>query len=259
MGVAGIALGSLIAEWVAAGAGLMMLISGIGSRPLGAMLKSRLTYEAAKMKALLQTNGYLFLRTLLLIAAFALVTRFSASLGKDALAASHIMTTFLILIALGLDGFAYAVEALSGAAYGRKALQEFKNSVSYGFLWAGAAAIFYSISFYLFGDMLVETLTTIDTVKEQMAILTPMLVVLPLISVWSYQFDGIYVGATASGAMFFTMIFAFAPFALTASYFTEAYGLTGIWGAFIIFLGLRGLTQAFYYPRLKHKLSNPKK
>ncbi|WP_262692370.1 MATE family efflux transporter [Kordiimonas aestuarii] len=253
--VRGVALGSLIAEWLAVAVGLLFVVRSLGGVRLAAALSSPMTYDLGKMKKLLSVNGYIFARTLLLILAFALMTRQAAALGQIPLAASHVLNTFLMLIALGLDGFAYAAEALSGAAYGRGARLEFRAWVRYGLLWSGLAAVVYSTGFGFFGTALIHTLTNIEPVRAAAAGALPVLALLPLIAFWCYLYDGIYIGATAGGAMLGTAAVAAASFIMVLDPLTDRYGLTGLWIAMAVFLAMRGLAQAVYYPRIERRLA----
>ncbi|MCJ9429899.1 MATE family efflux transporter [Kordiimonas marina] len=256
MGVPGVALGSLIAEWLAVGVGAVFILRGIGAHALLAAVRDPETIALAKMKKLLSTNVYIFVRTLLLILVFALITRNAAQLGEVPLAASHVLQTFLMLIALGLDGFAYAAEALTGAAYGKGVRHEFRAWVMDSMAWAGAAAVLYSLGFWLFGGELIRTLTDIESVRTAALSALPVIVALPVLSVWAYQFDGIYIGATAGAAMLGTAAIAAASFVLAVGPLTNQYGLPGLWSAVTVFMVMRGLSQALWYPRLERALEN---
>ncbi|WP_417449084.1 MATE family efflux transporter [Kordiimonas sp.] len=254
MGVSGIALGSLIAEWLACLFGLVLLFRALGLGATLAAARQRLTWSADKLLKLLNTNGFIFIRTLMLMTALGLVTREAGKLGAAELAASHVLSTFLMLISLGLDGFAYAAEALAGAAYGRKNRREFRAWVKVTFLWVALAAVFYTLGFALFGEALIYTLTDIAAVRDAATYSLPVLVALPVIAFACYQYDGVYIGATAGGAMMGTMAIAFAAFLLVLAPLTDAYGLMGLWLAVGIFMGMRGLAQAVYYPRIERRL-----
>lgn len=254
MGVAGIALGSVIAEWSAILVGLSFVSKGLGLTPLKEALHSHQTWFWAKVKKLAATNGYIFARTLLLMTALALITRNAALLGDTALAASQVLNVFLLLIALGLDGFAYAAEALVGAAYGKGHKEEFRFWVIRTSLWAFAAAAVYSLGFLIFGETIVSTLTNIEGVRTEAYSALFLIALMPVMAVWSYQFDGIYIGATAGKGMLITMIFAFLAYMLALNHFDTSYGLKGLWTAVLIFMTARGVAQAIYYPKLEKSL-----
>ena len=80
---------------------------------------------------------------------------------------------------------------------------------------------------------------------------------LPLVSMWCFLFDGVYIGATAAAAMMVTMGIAFVIYLLLLGPMTQAWGLHGLWGAVLVFMGARGLAQAIWYPRLERRLEKP--
>lgn len=255
MGVEGVALGTVIAEWLAALLGFIMVARIFGLKNyLSAFIQARV-WHAEKFKRLFSLNSFIFMRTLLLLTALLLVTRTAAGFGQTALAASHVVTQFLLLISLGLDGFAYAAEALAGAAYGANNRRDFRRWVILSFMWAIGTAIVYSAVFALGGNFIAAILTDLKPVQDSIDSLLPILVLLPIIAVWSYQFDGIYIGATAASAMFGTMAISFMVYIPALDILSTHYGLEGVWYAILVFMVARGVTQAIWYKRLEYKLS----
>lgn len=258
MGVAGVALGSLIAEWLAVLLGGAFVVRTLGVATLRKALHDSETYALSKMKKLIAVNGFLFLRTLLLILAFALMTKEASALGEVALAAHHVLNTFMMLVALGLDAFAYAAEALVGAAYGKGARDDFRTWVKYGLLWSGLTATLYAAGFFFFGVPLIAQLTDIQTVREAASAVIPVMAFLPLVGTWCYLYDGVYIGATAASAMLGTILVAVTLFILSLGPLTDAFGLTGLWLALAVFLGGRGLAQAIWYPFIERQIDKEK-
>ena len=255
MGVAGVALGTVIAEWLTALLGLILVARFFGLKSYISAFFDKRVWHAEKFKRLFSLNSFIFMRTLLLLTALLLVTRTAAGFGQAALAASHIVTQFLLLISLGLDGFAYAAEALAGAAYGARNRKHFRQWVKLSFMWAIGTAVAYSILFALGGNIISATLTNLRSVQVIIDSLLPIIILMPLIAVWSFQFDGIYIGATAASAMFGTMAVAFTIYIPTLDFLSARYGLLGVWYAVLIFMAVRGVTQAFWYSRIENKLS----
>jgi MATE family multidrug resistance protein len=83
----------------------------------------------------------------------------------------------------------------------------------------------------------------------------PFVIALPLVSVWCYQFDGVFIAATAATAMMATMGIAFIIYLALLGPMSARWGLPGLWGAVLIFMAVRGLAQAAWYPRLAAGLS----
>lgn len=255
MGVKGIALGSLIAEWVALLLGLSFILKDISWSRLHVAITDQATWYFSSLKKLLSTNTYIFLRTLLLMTALSLVTRNAAALGEAPLAASQVLSTFMLLISLGLDSFAYAAEALAGAAYGRGNQSEFRFWVVETTLWAAGISILYSLAFFLVGDSIIGTLTNIEPVIAEAQEALVVIVFLPIFAVWCYQFDGIFIGATAGRGMLISMAAAFALYIALLTYWADSMSLTRLWTCVLIFMTARGIVQALYYPLLEKKLA----
>ena len=117
-----------------------------------------------------------------------------------------------------------------------------------------AASLAYALLFWLAGNPITAMLTDIDAVRVTTAALMPLVVALPLVSVWCFLFDGVYIGATAAAAMMVTMGIAFAAYLAVLGPMTAHWGLYGLWGAVLVFMAARGLAQAAWYPRLEQRL-----
>jgi MATE family multidrug resistance protein len=76
------------------------------------------------------------------------------------------------------------------------------------------------------------------------------------VAVACYQFDGVYIAATAGAAMMVTMAFAFAVYIIVLNPMTTRWGLEGLWAAILIFMAARGISQAIWYSKLESKLKN---
>ena len=107
----------------------------------------------------------------------------------------------------------------------------------------------------MLGNDITALLTDIESVQITAAALLPLVIAMPVVSVWCYLFDGVYIGATAAAAMMVTMGVAFVIYLFLLEPMTETWGLHGLWGAVLIFMAVRGLAQALWYPRLERRLS----
>ncbi len=253
-GVAGVAWGTLIAQWVAAFIGLWLLVQIIGLPALLIGFKSTKTWLLSGFNKLIAINGYIFIRTILLMTALSLVMRVAGALGEVEMAASHVVMQYMLLISLGLDGFAHATEALAGSAWGGGKASVFHRWVKLTSIWAFAASVVYALLFWLAGDAITNLLTDISTVRMAVSQLMPLVIALPVVAVACYQFDGVYIAATAGAAMMVTMAVAFAIYVIVLNPMTTRWGLEGLWAAILIFMAARGISQAIWYPKLELKL-----
>ena len=254
MGVAGVAWGTLIAQWLAAAVGIRILVKIIGLPALMAGFKDAQTWLLSGFRKLIAINGFIFIRTIFLMTALSLIMRVAGGLGEVEMAASHVVMQYMLLISLGLDGFAHATEALAGNAWGNGKATEFRRWVKLTSIWAIAASLVYSLGFFLGGTAITSLLTDITEVRLTVESLMPLVIALPVVAVASYQFDGAYIAATAGAAMMVTMGVAFVVYILLLNPMAERWGLEGLWGAVLIFMALRGVAQAVWYPRLESQL-----
>ncbi|MDX1461342.1 MAG: MATE family efflux transporter, partial [Xanthomonadales bacterium] len=223
---------------------------------LRALCESR-TWRLAGLRRVIAINGFIFVRTIFLMTALAMIMRVAGRLGTIEMAASHVINQYMMLIALGLDGFAHAAEALAGKAWGERNRERFRHWVFHSGAWSGAAALLYSALFWLAGPTITDMLTDIESVRTASHTLMPLVIALPVVAVWCYHFDGVFIGATAAGAMMVTMGIAFVGYLLLLDPMSQVWGLHGLWGAVLVFMALRGLAQAAWYPRLEARLDRP--
>lgn len=255
LGVAGVAWGTLIAQWLAAFIGLLLLVRIFGFHTLASGLRHSGTWLLSGFRKLIAVNGFIFIRTILLMTALSLVMRVAGALGEVEMAASHVVMQYMLLMSLGLDGFAHATEALAGSAWGEGKASAFHRWVILTGIWAVAASLVYALLFWLAGDALTALLTDITEVRRSVEMLMPMVVALPVVAVACYQFDGVYIAATAGAAMMATMAIAFVVYVLLLEPMSAAWGLRGLWMAVLAFMTARGIAQAIWYPKLKAVLA----
>jgi MATE family multidrug resistance protein len=254
LGVPGVAWGTLMAQLLTAAASVWVVLRIYGAAPLRATLVDGATWVLRGFRKLVLVNGFIFVRTIFLMTALALIMRVAADLGTLEMAASHVVTQYMLLMALGLDGFAHASEALAGAAWGRRDRKEFRRWVFLTGYWSVVAALAYALLFWLAGNPITALLTDIETVRTTTGALMPLVVALPLVSVWCFLFDGVYIGATAAVSMMVTMGLAFAVYLLVLDPMTARWGLHGLWGAVLVFMAARGVGQAIWYPALERRI-----
>ncbi|MGP3593632.1 MATE family efflux transporter DinF [Vagococcus sp. WN89Y] len=246
MNVQGAALATAIAEYVTFAIGLLMVWRVLSLRKIPvAMLKNA---WRGGVRRLLALNRDIMLRSLLLQLCFASITVFGARLGADTVAANAVLMMFLTFTAYALDGFAYAVEAHSGRAYGARDGSELMQ------VWRAACrqsllvALAFSAVYALAGKRIIALLTSLPELQLLADHYLIWQVILPLVGVWCYLLDGMFVGATRGAEMRNSMAVAAAGFALTL-FTLPALGNHGLWLALAVFLALRGLTLAWLWRR----------
>ena len=247
-GVEGVAWATLIAEvGTALAAGLLIVH---GHRRLSGHWNFSAILDRIGMRALLKVNGDIFLRTLCLITAFAWFTAESAAQNNTVLAANAVLLNFMMFVAHGLDGFAHAAETLVGSAIGARDRRSLGHAVRITTIWAGLIAILFSAFYLLFGNAVVAELTRLPEVRIAAADYIWWAAALPLLSVWCFQLDGIFIGATRTAEMRNGMVLSLGVMWLTGYLARPELGNHGLWLALSVFFIARGLTLLLWYPRV---------
>lgn len=236
--VAGVAAASVIAEYTGAALGLVLAWRTL--RSLGAPAGWRLG-ERAVFARLLSINASLFVRTLALMFAFGFLTAQGARMGSLVLAANAILLQFLYLLSYALDGLANAAEALVGRAVGRRDLSGLRRAIRVSMLWSVGFAVVFSLAFGLAGPLLIRLMTGLPEVREVAFAHLPWLVAAPLICLWPFLYDGVFVGATRAREMRDTMLLAAFGVFVPGWYLLQGFGNHGLWAAFLAFMAVRGI------------------
>ena len=244
LNVQGAALATALAEYATFFIGLWMVKGVLNRRGIGVSMLA--TAWRGEFRRLLALNRDIMLRSLLLQLCFAAVTIFGARLGSEVVAVNAILMTFLTFTAYALDGFAYAVEAHSGQAYGARDGSQLLDVWQAACRQAGVVALAFSLCWAFFGETVVSLLTSLPALRQQADNYLPWQVVLPIIGVWCYLLDGMFIGATRASEMRNSMAVAALGFAVTLLTLPWL-GNHGLWLALTVFLALRGLSLGYLW------------
>jgi MATE family multidrug resistance protein len=245
MTVDGVALASVIAEYSGFAVGATFAIFTLRKRE-GHWPLERLTNFAA-YKAFFSVNTNLFVRTMALMFTLAFVTAQSARLGGRILAANAVLLNFQHLTSFGLDGIAHAAEALVGKAVGEKRRDALVHSVNLTLKWSVIFALGFTAAYLIAGPLIISLLTDLPDIRETAMRYLPWMIASPLVSVWCFLYDGVYVGATRAKEMRNIMVFSTLFVFLPAWYFLQPLGNDGLWLAFLLFMGARGIGMHIGY------------
>ena len=118
-------------------------------------------------------------------------------------------------------------------------------------------AVVFSLAYGLFGTQIVALITDIETVRAACRTYLPWVVALPLVSVWSFQLDGIFIGAIRSAEMRNAMLVSVAVFLAAEAMLARLWDNHGLWAALMVLMLARALTLAALYPRIERGLTQP--
>ncbi|MCI3951735.1 MAG: efflux family protein [Burkholderiales bacterium] len=246
-GVAGVAFASVIASYAGLLLGLCYVARTV--RALPGHGHARLL-DRERLIRMVAINGDIVLRTFCVVSVLGLFMAKSAELGDVTLAANQVLHNFLVFTSFGLDGFAHAAEAILGEAVGQRDRKAFQGAMRVVFLWAGVVGALNVVAFALAGHGIIALLTSIPEVRAAAGDWVIWPIVMPIVSVWAFTYDGVYLAATRTTIMRNTVIASFGAFLILLYALTPLYGNMGIWIAITVFLGMRGLLLHVFFPRV---------
>ncbi|MBT4890459.1 MAG: MATE family efflux transporter [Rhodospirillales bacterium] len=251
-GVEGVAYATVISEVGAAIFGCWLALHH--AKALGGNWNLSLIAQWEHLKKLMFLNRDIFLRTLCLQTVFVIITALGARMGDTLLAVNAVLMLFQGFMAYGLDGFAHAVETLSGHAYGARDKAAFKGAVKATTIWALIFSLPFSLVYWLFGGELIDLLTKTEDIRLVAREYLPWMVILPVLSVWSFLLDGIFFGMTRGHDMRNAMLISMLVYIVATSVLIGPYGNHGLWLAFSIFMVARAITLGMRYPAIERSI-----
>lgn len=242
MGVQGAALASVIADFLGLFLGIYFVIKTWKEIGLP-KFKMRVHEIFEDVLNLVKLNLDVFIRSLFLQLVFIFMTFKGATFGDDIAAANAILMNFLMFISYVMDGFAYTMEALVGSSFGSKNKETLQRDLIIASFWSLVISILGTIVFALYGEAIIHFMTSIDDVRIESLYYLPWLIAFPLISMWSFLLDGVFVGATLGKEMRNGMILASAIFFIFyLSIYT--YKNHALWASLLIFMLVRWVILA---------------
>lgn len=251
-GVAGVAWATVTGETTAVMLGLYLASRRLSL--MGGRFDRRQILLAAPLKRMLGVNRDIFIRSMCLQAVFVILTAVGARMGDTVLAANAILLHIQVLTAYGLDGFSNAAEALSGEAKGARNRKNFIAATRTTATWAFILAIVFSALTAVFGPYVIDALTIDEGVRATARAYLGWSIVLPLVSVWSFQLDGIFIGCTWSREMRNAMILSLLIYLAALPLLVTPFGNHGLWAAFTILMAARAVTLGFMLPKLQREI-----
>ena len=245
MKVDGVAAASVAAEYTGLLVGGAYAVAHL-RRLSGSLSIPRLTSISA-YAGFFAVNANLLVRTMALMFTFAFVTAAGARLGPLVLAANAVLINMLHLMSFALDGFAHAAEALVGRAVGARDRHALEQAVRLALKWSLYVAALFCLLFLVAGRPLVLLLTDLPEVIDAAYRYLPWLVLMPMVAVWSYLYDGVFVGATRAREMRDIMLVSSFLVFLPAWFVFSPLGNHGLWLALTLFLASRGIGMHIYY------------
>ena len=244
-GVKGVALGTLIAQWLTFFIAIGIFIYRHKEKAIQylnfAILKGK------ELKRFIVVNRDMFIRNMGLILVFSYFTNHSSKVGDSYLATNQMLLELFYLMSYAVDGFAYASESLVGKYLGAQKIKEtltvIRKCLLYGIILGGLFALLY----IFFGQSLIGILTTNQQLINDSKPFFIWLALVGLSGALAFVWDGIYSGATSSVELRNSMLISVVAFFVTFFALNNSYPLYSIWAAMIAFMLSRSVFQIILF------------
>ena len=248
LGIAGVAYATIISEICGFCIGIYLSKEFLLNKE---RIKVKLIFLSNKWKSFILLNIDIVIRSTLLQSVFLSYLIFGTLFGSEVLAANHILLQITFLSAYALDGIAFSAEILVGEAIGKRRYEEFKkvvkSALKLGFIFSGVI----SVSIYSLGFLVVDFMTSIKEVRLICYDFIIWISIMPIVSVFSYVYDGIFLGAARGKEIRIAMCQSFAIFFTCAIVLIPLIENTGLWTSIVVFNSVRAITLWSKIDRIK--------
>ena len=248
LGIAGVAYATIISEICGFCIGIYLSREFLLNKE---RIKLKLIFLSNKWRSFILLNIDIVIRSTLLQSVFLSYLIFGTLFGSEVLAANHILLQITFLSAYALDGIAFSAEILVGEAIGKRRYEEFKkvlkSALKLGFIFSGVI----SVSIYFLGFYVVDLMTSIKEVRLICYDFIIWISIMPIVSVFSYVYDGIFLGAARGKEIRIAMCQSFAIFFTCAIVLIPLIENTGLWTSIVVFNSVRAITLWSKIDRIK--------
>ncbi|MBR6975673.1 MAG: MATE family efflux transporter, partial [Ottowia sp.] len=246
-GFMGIAVGTLVAEWL--GLAYALWVVWRKMRRLGlTRLWGRDTRSFVGARRFFSVSGDILLRSFLLMLVNLFVVAAGARSGDMILAVNSLMQQLNSLFAYFLDGIAFAGEALVGKYYGANNGPRLRLCVRRLFVWAAVLTAAFTV-LYSWPQLIFAILTDASDVITAALDYRWWCALLPVAGMAAFVWDGVFIGLTRSRGMLLAVAVADAAFFALYFILPASMGNHRLWLAFVTYLALRGVVQTWLYAR----------
>jgi MATE family multidrug resistance protein len=248
LGIAGVAYATIISEICGFCIGIYLSREFLLNKE---QIKVKLIFLSNKWKSFILLNIDIVIRSTLLQSVFLSYLIFGTLFGSEVLAANHILLQITFLSAYAIDGIAFSAEILVGEAIGKRRYEEFKkvvkSALKLGFIFSGVI----SVSIYSLGFLVVDLMTSIKEVRLICYDFIIWISIMPIVSIFSYVYDGIFLGAARGKEIRIAMCQSFAIFFTCAIVLIPLIENTGLWTSIVVFNSVRAITLWSKIDRIK--------
>ncbi len=252
-GVPGVAYATLISEWM--GFAIALYLCRASLVQASTWDWSRILNRSELMR-MAGVNRDIFLRSLALQVMFVSFLLIGSRFDDVTLASNQVLLQFLSITAYGMDGFAFTVESLVGQAIGARSIPHLRKAVVLCGVWGAIVGILGACTFWWFGGHIIDLMVKASDVQSVARIYLPYMVAVPIIGIFPWMLDGIFIGATRGPDMRNMMAVSLAFYLVAVAILVPLLGNHGLWGAFLISFMMRGITLGLCYPRIERAITS---
>lgn len=223
---AGAAWASLVAEYTGCALGAVLVTRKLSSLNISIKLPE---IDWKSLGEMFHSSRHLFVRTLCLLFTFLFFTSQGALINSETAAGNAILLNLLALTAYTMDGFAHAAEALCGKAWGARNRAEFLDACKKTSVLAAIMATLCSLILLIGQQPILAIYTNLEAVRQIALQDYLWLALLPLIAVWCYQLDGIFIGIGQTKTMQNAMLLCTLGIFIPVWWLSQPLGNTGLW------------------------------
>lgn len=252
MKIAGVALGTVLAQYIGLMVALLMLRHTFRRYLVRVNLREVVQRQA--LVRFLSVNSDILLRMLCLMAVTVWFTVAGSRQGELVLAANAILFQLFYLFSFFFDGFANAAEAICGKCKGAHDAEGFVLAVKRVFACGLILVVAFTAVYVLAEDMILETLTDDPRVVCTAQNYFCWLLLVPACGIMAFVWDGVFIGATATRSLLLSMVTGTVCFFSGYFLLFPSYGNDGLWLSFLLYLLGRGIPQCFVFPKVIGKV-----
>ena len=207
-------------------------------------------FNFKKIKNIFNINFNIFIRSILLTFAFLYFTYLGNSISEETVAANTILLNLTMLSAFILDAYAFSTEGIVGYSIGSKNLRLLKDVVKNSFILSASTALLICVIFFFGNHLFIIAMTDLTEIRNICFSYAYWIVIIPFISSFCFQFDGIFVGASQTSELRNAMIVSVSIYIICSFLLIASFGNTGLWLSLSIFFIARALTLFLYLDRI---------
>ena len=212
-------------------------------------------FNVKKIQKLFNINFDIFIRSALLTFSFLFFTYLGNTIGEDVVAANTILLNLIMLSAFILDAYAFSTEGIVGYSIGSKNKKLLTNVIKNSFILSAATGLLISLIYLVGKNNFIFIMTDLPNIKNLSMSYSYWVVLIPFISSFCYQIDGIFIGASQTKELRNAMIVSVSIYILCALFLVSSFGNSGLWISLCIFFTLRALTLFFYLNKIYQRIA----